>query len=305
MELTAHDVSSADGTRLRVWEHGPDDAEEAVLFWHGGMTCSRALFAPPLEGEDFWLEFAAERGQKAFTMDVRGYGESERPPELDAPRDAYGPPALADTAAEDAAAGMAFVRERFDRVHAVGVSWGTMYGGALLAAEDPEVATLAQCAPVYMPPYDIENGLAALGLDADDLERAYFTEEKEVVMARQGMDEPTPLFEAIWSTQVGSGQGVDGEDAYVAQTGALVDLATGCAVERVYDPGVIDLPSLVIRGADDPTSRREDALALFDDLGAAADRKEYAEIAGGDHFVFHGPRRHALYDAVYRFQQRY
>lgn len=305
MDLTAHDVTSADGTRLRVWEHGPDDADEAVLFWHGGMTSSKALLAPPVEGEEFWLAFAAERGQKAFTMDVRGYGESERPPAMDAPRAESGPPARAPTAAEDAAAGLAFVRERFDRVHVVGVSWGTMYGGCLLADEAPDVATLAQCAPVYKPPYDIEEGLAALGLDPEDLETAYFTEEKDVVMARQGMDEPTPLFEAVWSTQVESGQGVEGKDAYLAQTGALADLATGCGGEQVYDPAAIEVPALVVRGAGDPTAQRSDALALFDELGAAEDRKEYSEVAGGEHFVFHGPRRHALYDVVYRFQQRY
>ena len=305
MNLTAHDVASADGTRLRVWEHGPDDADEAVLFWHGGMTSSKALFAPPLPGEDFWLAFAAEKGQKAYTMYVRGYGESERPPEMDAPRDESGPPARAATAAEDAAAGLSFVRERFDRVHVVGVSWGTMYGGYLLAEEDPEVATLTQCAPVFVPPYDIEDGLAALGLDPADLERAYFKEEKDVVMARQGMDEPTPLFEAVWTTQVESGQGVDGEDAYVAQTGALADLGVGCDGGRVYDPGEIDRPSLVVRASADPTAQRSDAMTLFDELGAAEDRKEYAEVAGGDHFVFHGPRRRALYDVVYRFQQRY
>lgn len=48
-----------------------------------------------------------------------------------------------------------------------------------------------------------------------------------------------------------------------------------------------------------------DALTLFDELGADDGRKEYAEVAGGDHFLFHGPRRRALYDVVYRFQQRY
>jgi hypothetical protein len=46
-----------------------------------------------------------------------------------------------------------------------------------------------------------------------------------------------------------------------------------------------------------------DALTLFDELGAD-DWKEYTEVAGGDHFLFHGPRRRALYDVVYRFQQR-
>jgi fermentation-respiration switch protein FrsA (DUF1100 family) len=66
----------------------------------------------------------------------------------------------------------------------------------------------------------------------------------------------------------------------------------------------VTVPSLVVRGSADEVSVREDALSLYDDLGARDDRKEYAELAGGDHYVMHGPRRRALYDVVAAFHAR-
>ncbi|ELZ81058.1 alpha/beta hydrolase fold protein [Haloferax elongans ATCC BAA-1513] len=302
MSLVAHDVHASDGTRLRIWERTPDEAEEAVLFLHGGMTSSEALLAPPVPDDDSysWLSRAAEHGQAVFALDVRGYGESERPPEMQAPPEAHDPPVRASDAVMDIEAGFEFVRERFDAVHLVGISWGTMTGGTFVSEHSPNLESLVMCAPVYLPPYDFEEGLAGLGLDPD-LD-AYYKEEKQTVMARQGMDEPTPLFEAIWQTQVNSNQGVEGEDAYVAQTGALADVRDGCEGNPVYDADAIDTPTLVVRGSDDPVAQRPDALALYDDLGAT--EKQYHEIGGGTHFAMHGPHRQTLYDTVYDFQQR-
>ncbi|AFK19536.1 alpha/beta hydrolase fold protein [Haloferax mediterranei ATCC 33500] len=295
-------MPSADGTRLRVWERTPEGADEAVLFLHGGMTSSQALLAPPVPDDDSysWLHRAAEHGQAVFAVDIRGYGESERPPEMRVPPEEHGPPVRASDAAMDVEAAYEFVRERFGAVHLVGISWGTMTGGTFVTESAPELESLVLCAPVYVPPYDFEEGLAGLGLEPD-LD-AYYKEEKSTVMKRQGMEETTPLFEAVWETQVASNQGVEGEDAYIAQTGALADVRAGCNGNPVYDAGVIEVPTLVVRGSADPVARRDDALTLYDELGG--DETQYLEIGGGTHFMMHGPHRQALYDSVYDFQQR-
>ncbi|ODR80008.1 alpha/beta hydrolase [Haladaptatus sp. W1] len=303
MELIAHDVYAADETQLRVWEQTTDGAEEAVLFLHGGMTSSKALLAPPVPDDDSysWLNRAAEHGQAVFALDVRGYGESERPPEMQVPPEENGPAVRAADAAMDVEAAYEFVRDRFDAIHLVGISWGTMTGGTFVSESAPELESLVLCAPVYAPPYDFEDGLAGLGLEPG-LD-AYYKEEKPTVMARQGMEEPTPLFEAIWETQVSSNQGVEGEDAYIAQTGALADVRDGCEGTPVYDADAIEVPTLVVRGSEDAVAQRSDALTLYDELGS--DEKQYLEIGGGTHFVMHGPHRHSLYDSVYDFQQRF
>ena len=65
------------------------------------------------------------------------------------------------------------------------------------------------------------------------------------------------------------------------------------------------MPTLVVRGSLDITSTRADALSLFDALDVPGEGTEYIEIAGGTHFVHLERRRHALYDAVDRFQRQY
>lgn len=308
-------VTAADGTELRLWEQVPDGevTEEAVLFVHGSITCSRALFAPPVgeaprasdgasgrdprAGEDYsWLA-AADRA--AFALDVRGYGDSERPPELDEPPEANAPAVRAPTAAEDVDAAFRAVRERYDTVHLVGVSWGTMTCGYFCTEYDHDAASLAQVAPVYQPPWSFAEIAAALNVSAD-LD-AYYHQCYDEVKERQGGDEA--LFEAIWRTQVESNQGVD-EETYLVPSGALADSRDAAEGERVYDAAALDLPTLVVRGSADAVSTREDALTLYDGLDVPDDEAEYQELAGGDHYVMHGHRRHDLYRAVSDFQGR-
>jgi pimeloyl-ACP methyl ester carboxylesterase len=301
MALRAHDVTARDGLSLNLWERSPaGETDEAVLFVHGSITCARALFAPPVAGDDSysWLAAPGERDRTAFALDIRGYGDSDRPSEMDEPPEENGPPVRADLAASDAADALGFVRDRFEAVHLVGVSWGTNVCGRLVERDGPAVASLVQCAPVYRTPYDVEDGLAALGLDRD-LD-AYYYQDRATVESRQGEGDDA-LFEAIWHTQVESNQGVD-EDTYVAQTGALADFADCCADDPPYDAAAIDVPTLVVRGTDDAISWRADATAVYDELGTPA--ADYLELAGGDHYLMHGERRGALYDAVNRFHDR-
>lgn len=297
MDLHGHAVAAPDGTELNLWEQSPADAEEAVLFVHGSITCARALFAPPVAGDDSysWLAATADAGRAAFAVDVRGYGDSERPPAMNEPPEANGPPVRADLAADDVGAALDVVRGRFGTVHLVGVSWGTCVCGRLIERDAPDVASLAQVAPVYRVPYDAREGIRALGIDPDL--GAYYHQDYDTVRERQG--EGGPLFEAIWETQVASNQG-EGE-GYIAQTGALADYIDCSEGEPPYDAGSLALPTLVLRGSDDAISVRADATALYDDLPGEA---EYAELSGADHYVMHGTRRAGCYDAVAAFQDR-
>ncbi|WP_255148738.1 alpha/beta hydrolase [Halorarius halobius] len=252
MQRLAHDVD-ADGTRIRLWERSPSDPDEAVLFVHGATYPGRVVFDLDASGGYSWLDATARAGRAAFAVDLRGYGDSERPPAMDAPADANPPPARADAVVADVRAALAAVRERVDRVHLVGYSWGTIICGRLLASSDaPVVASLTQFAPVFR-------------MD-------------EAVVADFDPGDPAPAYRRL----------------------TLLDLRETVDADP-YDPAAVGVPTLVVRGSEDPTATRADAYRLYDALDAP---REYAELGGGTHFLPLEARRGALYDAVAGFHDR-
>jgi pimeloyl-ACP methyl ester carboxylesterase len=303
VDLHRHTVTAADGTALRLYEAPSPPTDEAVLHLHGAITHAQALFAPPVDGDASysWLHANAARGRAAFALDVRGYGESDPLEVYDDPPDANEPPVRARDAARDVHAAVEFVADRYETVHLVGVSWGTMTAGAYLESYgNDRVASLVQCGPVYRSPLDFADVVAGLGLGTDL--GAWFVDDYETVRERQGGG--GPVFEAVWSAMVDSPQGLADRNAYRAQTGAFADTRGCCADDPPYDAGAIEVPTLVVRGSADETAVRADALACYDENGARGDAAEYAEIAGAGHYVMHGPRRQALYAGVASFFDR-
>lgn len=298
-DLDRHDVTAPDGTRLRIYSVQPDGAREAVLCLHGGLSHARALFAPRVSGgtSHSWLHAIADRGRAAYALDVRGYGESDRLPEYDDSPDANEPPVRATDAAQDVNAAFEFVADRHDSLHLLGVSWGTMTGGVFLERYDARPTSVVQCAPVYDSPLEFAVAAEAFGIDVDL--GAYIVESYEVVKERQGNG---AVFEAVWEEMMDSTQALADRNAYVSQTGAIADTRDCCAGEPPYDANAIDVPTLVVRGSEDHTAQRADALTLYDEL--PSDRNEYVELRGGDHFVMHGRRRRDLYDLASAFQDR-
>lgn len=315
MSIEPHDISAADGTRLRLWERSSPEPTHAVVFVHGATYASRAIFAPDGAPTFSWLEAVADAGGAGFGLDIRGYGDSERPAAMDGPPDAADPPVRADVAASDLRDAIETVRERVDGdVHLVGTSWGTMIAGRMLAADDaPPVASATFHAPVYRPRAGLVEQFAA-----DDSIPAYRTVHRDEARSRWDDQIPTddpatyrggsehddPVFDAFWTALVESGQRVD-DASITAPNGTLLDLLDGASGKPVYDPSGIDVPTLIIRGSLDPTSTRTDAIELYDSLAVPADERSYVEIAGGTHFIHLERRRHALYDAVRCFQKRY
>lgn len=318
MQRQVHDLD-VDGTRVRLWERSPDEttdgadgANEAVLFVHGATYPSRVVFDldGPGHGDGYsWLADVAARDRAAFAVDLRGYGDSERPAAMDAPADENPPPARAETVLDDVRAALAFVSERYDRVHLLGYSWGSVICGRLLAGTDaPAVASLTQFAPVFRMAESIVERF-----DPGDPAPAYRSVTREEVEARWNDQIPASedlaawrgggaddlVFDAFWSQLAATGQG-EADGTVRAPNGTLLDLRETPHADP-YDPARIAVPTLVVRGSDDPTATREDALQLYD---ALADVREYAEVGGGTHFLPVEARRGVLYDVVAGFQRR-
>jgi pimeloyl-ACP methyl ester carboxylesterase len=309
MERQAHDLD-VDGTRIRLWARVPDGAETAVLLVHGATYPGRVVFDLDVPGADAtysWLADVAARGRAAVAVDLRGYGDSDRPPAMDAPADENPPPARADVVVEDVRTALDHLRSRYDRTHLVGYSWGSLVCGRLLAAPHaPAVASLTQFAPVFrMDPTVVAR------FDPGDPAPAYRTATRETVAARwndQVPDDADPatwrggpddaVFDAFWTQFTATGQG--SADGIRAPNGTLLDLRETVDAAP-YDPAAIAPPTLVVRGSEDPTATRADALGLYDALDGD---REYAEVGGGTHFLPVEARRGALFDVVAGFHAR-
>ena len=303
MEPTPRTVTAEDGTDLRLWSaaEGPEEREEAVLFVHGATYPGRAVFAPAPAYS--WLAATAEAGRDAFALDVRGYGESDVPPEMGAEPGEADPPSRADEVVEDVGAALSTLD--YGRVHLVGYSWGTIISGTLLASGDaPTVSSYTAFAPVFRPSAE-----RAAGFDPGDPPHpSRVVTESE---ARERWESQFPegtepdewrdpaAFHAFWDAVHDSNQGLHGTEdpAIRAPNGTLVDLQHA-VVEAPYDPDEVAVPTMVVRGSNDPTATREDALALYDALG---DARRYVELAGGTHFMPLEHRREALYATLNGF----
>jgi len=296
-DLDSTVLTTPDGTRIRRWERVPPDASSAVLFVHGATYAGRGAF--DAAGYS-WLDSVAAAGRAAFAVDFRGYGDSDAPPELDAPAAAAEPVVRAPTAARDTATALDDLLRDYERVHLVGYSWGTVVAGYLLTEYGVAVDSLTQYAPIYEPPASLRDRFAPA--DPPAAYRTLTETDARERWAAQRPDGTVPddAFAAFWDAVVGSGQRV-GEAEIRAPNGTLVDLAAAVE-ERPYDAGEVAVPTLVVRGSLDTASTRSDALALFDALGT--DDATYTEIAGGSHFAQLEPVRGTLRATVAGFHDR-
>jgi pimeloyl-ACP methyl ester carboxylesterase len=305
MDLLSHDIVARDGTRLRLWEYGLPKANEAVLFFHGAISPSRAILAPPTADRQYsWLHNVGSRIQRAYALDIRGYGESDTPWEYDQPAEDNDPVVRTQQAATDAADALRYVSDIFDTVHVVAVSWGTMYTGLLLSGTHPEidddiddlVDSCTFVAPVYKPSWEWEPMAETMGLPTDL--GAYYVRDKATAEAGSGGGE---LFEATWQTIVESNQGIDARHHKVP-SGAQVDIRAATNGDPTFEPEDISVPSFVLRGTDDALSTRQDALTVYDGIETPG-LKEYFELNESDHYIMHDEYREMVFDAVYDFQQ--
>jgi len=110
-------IDSGDpGIKLYVRNKRPEDllqftSEKTLLFVHGATEPAEATFDLPLEGMS-WMDYIAQRGWDVYLVDVRGYGRSTRPPEMDQPADSNAPIVTTDVAVKDVGSAIDFIFQR-------------------------------------------------------------------------------------------------------------------------------------------------------------------------------------------------
>lgn len=283
-------------------------AEDRVLVLVHGATYGVETGFDLEIGGFSWMDWMAARGFDVYAVDVRGYGQSTRPAQMDAPSKDNPPFAFTADAIEDLAAAVDFVKARrnLDRVGVIGWSWGTTIAGGFAAKHPELVRRLVLFAPLWFveEPPPVGDGDGPLG--------AYRLVTKEAARKRRvrgippGKEEaisPDAWFELFWAKALAAdpvGAAMTPE-AVRAPNGVVADLqAYWMQGKATYDPSSIKAPTLVILAEWDADTPPRMAREVFARL-TGTPYKQLVVIGEGTHVVAVETNRLPFFRAVQHF----
>ena len=306
-------IDAADpGIKLYVRNKRPEEmkqftSDKTLLFVHGATQPAEATFDLAFEGLS-WMDYIARHGWDVYLMDVRGYGRSTRPPEMDQPAANNPPIATTDVAIRDAGSVIDFILQRrgVSKLNLMGWSWGTVIMGTYAADHPDKVDRLVLYAPVWLrtspPPQAAGRQLGAyvavpMAAARERLQAGAPEDRKNDLM-------PVNWFEA-WSAAVLATDPVGSK-----QEPPVLRSPAGVAQDNrnywdagkpYYDPERIKVPTLVVVAEWD--YRVEGAQALFRKLPSGPD-KRLVQIGEGTHVVMLEKNRMQLFQEVQFFLDR-
>jgi pimeloyl-ACP methyl ester carboxylesterase len=281
--------------------------DRILLFVHGATYPAETAFDLPLNGLSM-MDYIARQGWDVYLVDVRGYGRSTRPPEMEKPA-AENPP-IVDTsvAVRDVGTAVKHILQRrgVAKLNLMGWSWGTVIMGMYTTTHNELVNRLVLYAPawVFTTPPAIGGGGAPLG--------AYRMVTQEMAKQRwlKGVAEdkradliPAGWFEqwaaATWATDpVGA---KESPPVVRAPNGVLQDFRDyWIAGKPQYDPGDIHVPTLIIHAEWDADLPSDQAQGYFAKL-THAPYKRFIEIGEGTHSVIMEKNHMQLFHEVMNF----
>jgi pimeloyl-ACP methyl ester carboxylesterase len=298
IEIYVRNKRPADMTEFR--------ADKTVVFVHGATYPAETAFDLPLGGLS-WMDYIASRGFDVYLLDVRGYGKSTRPKEMDAPAEANPPFADTEAARADVAAVVDHVLQRrgIQKVNLIGWSWGTSIMASYTAENPQKVERLVLYAPQWLRTTpSLVQVQGKLG--------AYRTVKREAAKERwlTGVpeDKKADLIPAGWfdawadatfaSDPVGAAQN---PPVLRAPNGVVKDgTEYWSAGKPLYDPAKITVPTMLILAEWDRDTPPYMAQTLFP-LLTSAPAKRLVMLGEGTHTVVMEKNRMQLFNAVQQF----
>jgi pimeloyl-ACP methyl ester carboxylesterase len=144
------------GIRLHIRNKRPESmtrysGEKTVLYVHGTTQAASTTFDLRLDGLS-WMDYIARRGYDVYLVDVRGYGHSTRPSEMEKLAAENPPIVRTDVAVGDleAAVDHIFARRGISKLNLIGWSWGTAIIGRYAAQNGDKVNRLVLYAPGWI-----------------------------------------------------------------------------------------------------------------------------------------------------------
>jgi len=280
--------------------------EKILLYVHGATYPSETAFDLRLNGLS-WMDYIAQHGYDVYLVDLRGYGKSTRPPEMDKPAVDSEPIVRTETAVKDVGAAVDFILKRrgVSKINLLGWSWGTTIMGWYTAQNNDKVNRLVLYAPQWI------RTTPSLVNPGDKL-GAYRTVTRAAAKARwlTGVSEdkkadliPPGWFDT-WADATFATDPVGAKQTppvLRAPNGVLQDgREFWSAGKALYDPAGIRVPTFLAHAEWDADLPSYMLHAYFAKL-TNTPYKRYVEIGEGTHTVIMEKNRMQLFQAVQQF----
>jgi pimeloyl-ACP methyl ester carboxylesterase len=281
-------------------------ADKILLYVHGSTYPAETAFDLQLNGFS-WMDYIARHGYDVYLVDLRGYGKSTRPPEMDKPAADNEPIVRTTTAVKDVGAAVDFILKRRNvaKINLLGWSWGTSIMGWYTAQNNEKVNRLVLYAPQWVrnTPALTDSG-AKLGayrsVSRDAAKGRWLTgvpEDKKATLI------PAGWFEA-WADATFASDPVGAKQTppvLRAPNGTVLDTREFWGAGKpLYDPAGIRVPTFLAHAEWDADLPSYMLHAYFARL-TNAPYKRYVEIGEGTHTVIMEKNRMQLFQAVQQF----
>jgi pimeloyl-ACP methyl ester carboxylesterase len=276
-----------------------------LLFVHGATYPAETSFDLPIEGASM-MDLFAQAGFDVFLVDVRGYGRSTRPPEMDKPAAESPPVATSDEAGADLGSAVDFVLKLrgLPRLDLMGWSWGTSLAGRYAAGHSEKIERLVLYAPAWTFQPTVEPSKDPLPawrlVDKESARKRWLmgvAEEQRASLI------PPGVFDAWWNATLATdpvGSRMD-PPKLRAPNGVYVEFTKFWrAGKPFYDPADIRVPTLLIHAEWDADLPSYMAQAVFAHL-TNAPYKRLVELGQGTHTVIMEKNRKQFFDEIRTF----
>lgn len=280
-------------------------SNKILLYVHGATYPAETTFDLSLNGLS-WMDYVAQRGYDVYLVDVRGYGRSTRPPEMNHPPGENPPFGRTATAVKDVGTAVDFILKRrsVSKINLMGWSWGTTIMGAFTAQHNEKVEKLVLYAVQWISAKPLIGNDPHFGAYRSVTEGSVKTRWLDAVPEKQRHDLIPPGWsDMLWSALLAS------DPVGAKQNPPVVRAPNGVsqdsfeywrAGKKLYDPSDIHVPTLVIHADLDndlPTSLDETYFPLL----VNAPYKRFVEIGDGTHFISMEKNRMELIKEVQLF----
>ena len=280
--------------------------ERTVLFVHGATYPAHTSFDLKLDGMS-WMDYIAARGYDVYLLDLRGYGRSTRPKEMDEAPEANPPIVRGTAAVKDISAVVDFIlaRHGIARLNLLGWSWGTTLMATYTTQNPGKVERLVLYAPAWIrttpslsrPPGPLGAYRAVAREQAKTRWLTGVPEDKKATLI------PPGWFDA-WADATFATDPVGAKmnpPVIRAPNGVQQDGDEFFAAGRpYYDPAKITTPTLLVHAEWDRDTPAYMAQTLFP-LLVNAPGKRYIQLPEGTHTIMMEKNRLMLFEAVQAF----